>query len=43
MASHHRRKKKSFRITQGVKTGLYILLGILVFYVLLFNVWDCKI
>jgi len=39
----HRKKRKSFRLTQGVKTGLYILLSLIIFYIILFNVWDCKI
>lgn len=39
----HRRKRKSFRITQGVKTGIYILLSLIVFFIILFNVWDCHI
>jgi len=39
----HRRKKKKVRLTQGVKTGLYILLSLIIFYIILFNVWDCQI
>lgn len=41
MAKRHH--KKRFRITQGIKTGMYILLGIMVFYIILFYVWDCQI
>jgi len=41
--SSHRKKRKSFRLTQGVKTGLYILLSLIIFYIILFNVWDCQI
>lgn len=39
----HRKKRKSFRITTGVKTGLYILLSLIIFFIILFFVWDCQI
>jgi hypothetical protein len=42
MPNHHRKRKKTFRITTGVKTGIYLLLGLIVFFILLFQVWDCQ-
>ena len=41
MTKHHRKRKKSFKITPGVKTGFYILLSLMVFFIILFNVWGC--
>ncbi len=41
MTNHHRKRKKLFQLTEGVKTGLYILLSLMVFYIILFKVWGC--
>lgn len=41
MTNHHRKRKKPFRLTEGAKTGLYVLLSLIIFYIILFNVWGC--
>jgi len=39
--SRGRKKKKGKTITRGIRTGLLILVGLLLFYVLIYFIWGC--
>lgn len=40
MASH-RKRRKPVRMTQGVKTGIYILISLIVFFIIVSKLWGC--
>ncbi len=39
MAKVHRKRRR--KITQGMRTGLLILAGCLLFYILIWKIWGC--